>query len=82
MWWSGLQERGIESMDLTAAMTEVLKLVSEIDHIHDRRVRIMNIKKGSNDHSVYLYNIEEAVGVAEFGSMTKDELIGHLFISG
>ena len=82
MWWAVLQERGIEDMDLTAAMTEILKLVSEIDPVHDRRVRMMNVKKGSDDHSVFLYNIEQTVGVAEFSSMTQDELIAHLFISG
>ena len=76
MWWSVLQERGIEGMDLTTAMTEVLKLVAEVDPVHDRRVRMMTVKRGSDDHSVFLYNLEQSVGVAEFSKMTSLSLVG------
>ena len=47
-------------------MTEVLKLVAEVDPVHDRRVRMMTVKRGSDDHSVFFITWNKLWGLQNF----------------
>ena len=50
------------------------------DPKHTRRVKILQIRRGSDSHSDFLDRLKEAGSVIEFDKMSLDEFLIHLFI--
>ena len=50
------------------------------DPKHSRRLKLLQIRRGSDAHSDFIDKLREAASVIEFGKMTLDEFIIHLFI--
>ena len=46
---------------------------------HQRRLQVLKVKRGNERHSDFLYTIENLMSIAEFNTMTLDEMIIHLF---
>ena len=55
------------------------KPVSSRDPRHNRRLRMIGIRRGSDTHSDFINKLIEAFRIIEFQQMTGDEFIIHLF---
>ena len=50
------------------------------DPKHSRRLKLLQIRRGSDAHSDFVDKLREAASVIEFSKMSLDEFIIHLFI--
>ena len=50
------------------------------DPKHSRRLKLLQIRRGSNAHSDFVDKLREAASVIEFSKISLDEFIIHLFI--
>ena len=67
--------RSIE--ELTNALEEEAK---RGDPKHSRRIKLLQIRRGSDAHSDYMSKLRETSSVIEYEKMSLDEFLIHLFI--
>ena len=69
--------RSIE--ELTNALEEEAK---RGDPKHSRRIKLLQIRRGSDAHSDYMSKLRETGSVIEYEKVSLDEFLIHLFIQG
>ena len=80
IWWTILVDRGIKKLDLESVLNLITQLGAEFNPLHQRRLAVFNVRKNQDDHSMFLHKLEEAVDMMDFGKMTRDQFVIHLFL--
>ena len=80
-FWAGkLEKHNSETKDITTILTTLETEAKKCDPRHNRRLRMLQIRRGSDSHSDFINKLIEAFKVIEFEKMTASEFIIHLFI--
>ena len=79
-WWlQALEDKDSGNKNLE----QLIELINEEGKLrmqrHQRRLQLLKVKRGNEQHSDFLYTIENLMSVAEFNKMTSNEMIIHLF---
>ena len=48
--------------------------------VHQRRLQLLKVKRGSTRHSDFIFQIGKLMSVAEFTGMSEDQMLIHLFV--
>ena len=70
----------IKKKDLKGAMQIVMDVASENNPVHGRRMDLLKMRRGSMDHSTWLYKLETAMELTQWKDWTKEAMIIHLFL--
>ena len=70
----------IKSKDLMGAMAVVMAVASENNPVHGRRMDLLKMRRGSQDHSQWLYKLETAIELTKYEEWSKEKMIVHLFL--
>ena len=63
-----VKEKGLEG-----AMLVVLEVASDNDLVHGRRMDLLKLRRGSMDHSTWLFKLEEAMELTMYHEWSKGE---------
>ena len=72
----------IKEKDLKGAMLVVLEVASENNPVHGRRMDLLKMRRGSMDHSTWLFKLEEAMELTQWHEWSKEKMLIHLFLEG
>ena len=79
--WSKALEKYDPDNKLLPELLEALESEAKKgDPKHSRRLKLLQIRRGSDSHSDFVDKLIEATSVIEFEKMTLEEFIIHLFI--
>ena len=70
----------IKNKNLKEAMEVVMAVASENNPVHGRRMDLLKMRRGSQDHSQWLYKLETAMELTKWEEWTKESMIVHLFL--
>ena len=70
----------IKSKDLKGAMAVVMAVASENNPVHGRRMDLLKMRRGSQDHSQWLHKLEAAIELTKYEEWSKEKMIVHLFL--
>ena len=70
----------IKNKNLKEAMEVVLAVASENNPVHGRRMDLLKMRRGSQDHSQWLYKLKTAMETTKWEDWTKESMIVHLFL--
>ena len=80
LWWAQMVNMNIKKKDLKGAMQVVMDVASENNPVHGRRMDLLKMRRGSMDHSTWLYKLETAMELTQWKDWTKEAMIIHLFL--
>ena len=80
IWWAQMVNMNIKKKDLKGAMQVVMDVASENNPVHGRRMDLLKMRRGSMDHSTWLYKLETAMELTQWKDWTKEAMIIHLFL--
>ena len=80
IWWSQMIQLDIKNKNLKEAMEVVMAVASENNPVHGRRMDLLKMRRGSQDHSQWLYKLETAMELTKWEEWTKESMIVHLFL--
>ena len=78
--WAQMVQLDIKKKNLTEAMKIVIAVANENNPVHGRRMDLLKMRRGSQDHSQWLYKLETAMELTKWEDWTKESMIVHLFI--
>ena len=61
-------------------MKVVIAVANENNPVHGRRMDLLKMRRGSQDHSQWLYKLETAMELTKWEDWTKESMIVHLFL--
>ena len=70
----------IKSKDLKGAMAVVMAVASENNPVHGRRMDLLKMRRGSQDHSQWLHKLEAVIELTKYEVWSKDKMIVHWFL--
>ena len=70
----------IKKKNLKDAMQVVMDVASENNPVHGRRMDLLKMRRGSMDHSTWLYKLETTIELTKWEDWTKEAMIIHLFL--
>ena len=73
IWWSQMLNKQIKEKDLKGAMLVVLEVASENNPVHGRRMDLLKMRRGSMDHSTWLFKLEEAMNLTQWQDWSKEK---------
>merc|ERR1712082_288893 len=82
IWWSQMLNLRIKEKDLKGAMKVVMEVASENNHVHGRRMDLLKMRRGSMDHSTWLFKLETAMELTQWKVWSKEAMLIHLFLEG
>ena len=80
IWWAQMIQLEIKKKNLKEAMKVVMDVASENNPVHGRRMDLLKMRRGSQDHSQWLYKLETAMELTKWEDWTKESMIVHLFL--
>ena len=80
IWWSQMVQLDIKSKNLKEAMDVVMAVASENNPVHGRRMDLLKMRRGSQDHSQWLHKLEAAMELTKWEEWNKESMIVHLFL--
>ena len=72
----------IKEKDLKGAMKVVMEVASENNPVHNRRMDLLKMRRGTMDHSTWLFKLETAMELTQWKDWTKEKMLVHLFLEG
>ena len=72
----------IKEKDLKRAMLVVMEVASENNPVHGRRMDLLKMRRGSMDHSTWLFKLETAMELTQWKDWSKEAMLIHLFLEG
>merc|ERR1711895_426156 len=63
-------------------MLVVLEVASENNLVHGRWIDLLKMRRGSMDHSTWLFKLEEAMELTQWQDWSKEKMLVHLFLEG
>ena len=82
IWWSQMITKQVKQKDLEGAMLVVLEVASDNNPVHGRRMDLLKLRRGSMDHSTFLFKLEELMELTMYHEWSKEKMIIHLFLEG
>ena len=82
LWWSQMVAKQVKEKDLGAAMSVVLEVASDNNPVHGRRMDLLKLRRGTMDHSTFLFKLEELMELTIYQEWSKEKMIIHLFLEG
>ena len=82
IWWSQMIAKQVKEKDLEGAMSVVLEVASDNNPVHGRRMDLLKLRRGSMDHSTFLFKLEELMELTMYHEWSKEKMIIHLFLEG
>ena len=79
-WKSSLQQIDPDNRSLEELTKELEEEAKRSDPKHTRRVKILQIKRGSDSRSDFADRLKQEGTVIEFDKMSQDEFFIHLFV--
>lgn len=79
-WANKLEKHDPERKTVTEILKALEAEAKKGDPKHNRRLRMLQIRRGSDSHSDFVAKLIQAAKVIEFEKMTVAEFIIHLFI--
>ena len=79
-WANALEKYEPERKTITEILKALESEAKKGDPKHNRRLKMLQIRRGSDNHSDFVAKLIEAAKVIEFEKMTLAEFIIHLFI--
>ena len=79
-WANALEKYDPDNKSLTEILNALEIEAKQGDPKHNRRLKMLQIRRGSDNHSDFVSKLIEAANVIEFEKMTLAEFIIHLFI--
>ena len=79
-WSNGLEKYDPDHKSITEILNALEIEAKKGDPKHNRRLKMLQIRRGSDNHSVFVSKLIKAANVIEFEKMTLAEFIIHLFI--
>ena len=70
----------IKSKNLKKAMEVVMAVASENNPEYGRRMDLLKMRRGSQDHSQWLHKLEAAMELTKWEEWNKESMIVHLFL--
>ena len=61
IWWSQMLLKQVKEKDLKGAMLVVLDVASDNNPVHGRRMDLLKLRRGTMNHSNWLFKLEEAM---------------------
>ena len=80
IWWAQMIQLEIKKKNLKDAMKIVMDVANENNPVHGRRMDLLKMRRGSMDHSTWLYKLETAMELTKWEDWTKEAMIIHLFL--
>merc|ERR1711888_382569 len=82
LWWSQMVAKKVKEKNLQAAMTVVLEVASDNNPVHGCRMDLLKLRRGTMDHSSFLFKLEELMEMTVYQEWSKEKMIIHLFLEG
>ena len=79
-WRAALQQINPESKNLKELTDAIEDEAKRNDPKHTRRVKILQLKRGSDSHSEFAERLRQEGSVIEFDKMSLEEFLIHLFV--
>ena len=80
IWWSQMVQLDIKSKNLKEAMEVVMAVACENNPVHGRRMDLLKMRRGSQDHSQWLHKLEAAMELTKWEEWNKESMIVYLFL--
>ena len=78
-WIQALDAKKLEELPLEE-ITEIIKEEGKLRMpVHQRRLQLLKARRNQTRHTEFIFQLEKLMSVAEFTTMTQDEMLIHIF---
>ena len=78
-WIQALDAKKLEELPLEE-ITEIIKEEGKLRMpVHQRRLQLLKAKRNQTRHTEFIFQLEKLMSVAEFSTMSPDEMLIHIF---